>query len=302
MSLDLRIESYLQAIDNALKNMPLSQRAEIILDTKKNILAALEKDKNLSLDQVLTSLGQPEAIASRYGVRPAVVPRSPFIKWLVIGFLGTFAIFMTFVGIMVFKFSPFFEVSEKNGRIKMFGGTIDFEDAMDDWNGKNFNIHIGAEAGKPLEGSRLIGPNEVDKIFIPFRNGKFEVSYNTENKITWNCKINKDADAFSMASVQNRIFTLDLDKVSGVRCAVSLPHSVPATINGKNGDVFVDKALAEIAVQLESGRAVLSPHKNKNYQYDLKVQRGTTDDFESSADPKAIKIKVEIKNGTIQRS
>lgn len=306
MDTDVRLESYLHSLDKALGKIPISQRAEIVTEIKSHVLAAQDKDPTMSVDQILASLGQPETVANRFllekGLKPVPPPRSPVIKWLVIGFLGTFGIFILFITILLLKFSPLVEISEREGRVKILGGAIDIDDNNLNWHGK-FDVNInGKDKSKSIAGTRPIDAKNIDKIFVPFRNGKFEISYNNEGRFTWGCNATEGGDSFSMAAESNRILTLDLDKIRGVKCELSLPQGVPLVLNGANGDIEVEEPQAPLSIQLANGRVTLDPDKNKNYEYELKVQNGRVDEFESAPTKGSIKIKIEIQNGYVQRS
>lgn len=319
MATDLRLEAYLHSLDKALGPIPISQRAEFIMEIKNHILAAQKGDSSQSMDQILAALGQPEIVATRFllekGLKPISPARSPIIKWLVIGFLGTLGILTLFVTILIFKFSPLIEVSEKDGRVKIFGGTIDINDFDGDdfanWNGGGhfankkgqfkFKVDTANSGGNSIEGTRQIDSSSIDKIFIPFSNGKFEIRYNRQKKFSWDCKTSEGSDSFSMATEQNRVLTLNLNRTKGVRCELNLPEEVLFAISGANGDLAIDSPHGPMDIQLANGRVVIEPDRAKSYNYDLKVLNGKADEFESTNAANAIKIKVEIKNGYVQK-
>ncbi|OQW46414.1 MAG: hypothetical protein A4S09_05440 [Proteobacteria bacterium SG_bin7] len=310
MIADLRLESYLNAVDKALGDTPISQRAEIITEVKKQISLAQDKDPSATTDQILGSLGQPESLANQFlrerGLRSVPLPskpsRGPIIKWLVIGFLGTAGIFTLFVTVLIFKFLPLIEVSEKGGHIKVFGGTIDFNDFDKDgfstWNKKGM-FKLGRYHS--IEGARLVDPRVVDKIFIPFSNGEFEITYNHLKKFSWDCKAAEGSDAFSMATEQDRILTLNLKKTKGVKCELSLPAETLVVISGTNGGLEIENPQGPVDIQLENGSVVVEPDLRKAYNFEIKVLNGNADSFDSTNATNAIKIKIDIKNGYVQK-
>src|SRR6187549_1830430 len=102
MTGDPRLESYLTSLERVLRPFPVSDRAEIITEIKSHVLSALERDPQARLDSVLSALGEPETVANRYllerGLKPTKTSISPIVKWLIIGFLGTFAMILFFIG------------------------------------------------------------------------------------------------------------------------------------------------------------------------------------------------------------
>ena len=102
---DPRLENYLTALDSALKPLSISDRADIVTEIKSHVMSALEREPERALDAILAALGEPETVANRYlierGQKPSKPSISPAVKWIVIGFLGTFALILLFVGSLV---------------------------------------------------------------------------------------------------------------------------------------------------------------------------------------------------------
>lgn len=320
MANDMRLESYLNAIDKALGKVSISDKAEIITEVKNHVRQALEKDPQATIESILLALGAPEIVASNHlrarGLRAAPPPRSPIIKWIFIFLLASFAFFI-FSGVAVlWWFSPLIEFNEKNNRVKIFGGLIDIDesDFGKDWvwddNGFQGSIDIKVNKNRKdkeknqkqdIAGEKLLDKNKIEKVFIPFRNGKIEVYYNTNSVLRWNCKLKQGSDSFSMNTENNKIFTLDLDKSNISICELYLPADIPTVLNGANGDLEILKPLTTLDVQIGNGRVRLKPDPSLDYNYILNVKNGKIDSFDSSIDPKAIKIKIEVKNGVIEK-
>ncbi len=293
MSSDSRLESYLFALDKALGNMPLSQRIDILAELKTQILSKQSQDPNMSLDQILASLGQPEQIARRYNPHAmgASTPatKNPVIKWLVLGFLGTFLLFLIFITVIIFRFAPFIEWATKD---------------INNWD-HSFDIKVEtAKKEKParsIVGSRATDEKSLSKIFIPFRNGKFLITYNTQKELRWECDVTEGEDSFTMAAESGGVLTLDLDKIKGVSCELSLPQSITTEINGANGDLKVRYPQAHLNVSLGNGRVQLAPDFNKFYDYNIRVKNGKADFFKSVKAKESVAINIEIQNGFVQR-
>lgn len=142
MATDFKLEAYLTALDRALKSISVGDRADIIAEIKSHILDAKEKNPEQSIESILTSIGEPETVANRYlierGLKPGKASRSPIVKWLTIGFLGTFGIFVVFVISILWFFSPILKIDEEQNRVEILGGMIDI-------NGTEGSLKLGGD-------------------------------------------------------------------------------------------------------------------------------------------------------------
>jgi uncharacterized membrane protein len=77
MSTDPRLEGYLAKLETVLGPFSASDRAEIIMEIKSHVLAALDRDPNASMDSILAALGEPETVANRYLMERGMKPTKP---------------------------------------------------------------------------------------------------------------------------------------------------------------------------------------------------------------------------------
>src|SRR5689334_74559 len=121
MSTEPKLEAYLNALDKSLVQIPVSDRAEIIMEIKSHILDSQAKAPDISLTSILDSLGEPETVANHYllerGLKVSKPPKTPMVKWLTIGFLGTLSILIIFLLLLVWKFTPIISVDDENDRV-----------------------------------------------------------------------------------------------------------------------------------------------------------------------------------------
>lgn len=162
MSTDPRLENYLARLEAVLSPFAPSDRAEIVLEIKSHVMAALDRDPKTQLDSVLAALGEPEAVANRYlierGLQHSKPPVSPIVKWVVIGFLGTLALIVLSIALVVARFSPLLRINEKEDFVSLLNGTVEIsgkdgniriggKDGTIQIDGKNGKIHIGSKDG-----------------------------------------------------------------------------------------------------------------------------------------------------------
>lgn len=303
MATDPRLDNYLSRLDRVLAPFPAGDRAEIITEIKSHVLTALERDPQAQLDTVLRALGEPETVANRYlmerGLKPTRPPVSPIVKWLVIGFLGTVAMVLLFIGVLVFSFSPVVKIDGADEFVSILGGAIEFD-------GKKETVKIGGsiigegELDHGVEGTwEPKGPNATFNVKFP--SGKVELK-NAEGSslLSWVCKTSSEDGAARAPTDTHPV--LDLSQMNRVRCQISVPEKLNLMVNGKNGRVFVDQPRFHLNVVQENGKVELSPDKNVPYSYSLSVSAGKIDKFESSTDPHAYKIVINLKHGKISHA
>lgn len=291
MKHDPKIENYLSTLERVLQPFPVSDRAEIVLELKSHILAALERDPQASVESVLASLGAPETVANRYllerGLKPAKPPISPIFKWLAIGGVTTFAFMLLFFAGLTVWFTRHLnwnQLSERSFNFSMSSSLIS--------GSKKF------EVAKP-------------KILLKFTNGKFDLTTSKEGLFKWDCKgvssngvsstSNSSSNSFSNLTEQSGEWILDLSSSSGVKCDVAIPKGALFTLDGGNGKVAVDEPLFGVNIHLINGKVAMRPASGVLYRYSVSVQNGKLDSFESSTDPKAIPIEIKLMNGKISK-
>lgn len=139
MTTEPKLETYLSELDKSLGQIPVSDRADIIIEIKSHVLDAQMKDSSQSMEDILQSMGNAESVANRYLHERGLSAQKPVkttsmnwlsasIKWLVIGFLGFMAIIMIGAGLLIWKFSPLVSVDQATNRVSLAGGLIQIHD------------------------------------------------------------------------------------------------------------------------------------------------------------------------------
>jgi len=296
MPTDPQLEQYLSALDKNLGQVPVSDRSEIITEIKSHVLEAKERDPDQSMNKLLASLGEPEGVANRYlierGLKPGRPSKTPIVKWLTIGFLGTFGITALFIIILFTHFSPLISVDDKAGRVMILGGLIDIKDG-------DVNIQTGRYS-QNQESSQEINPAVIKQILISFDNGKIEVAPSADSKMHWSCKMSSK-EPMSQAS-EKGVFSLNLGKTGGsANCDIQVPGKTPLLIEGRNAKLSLSKPQGDVELKLNNGSVSVTPDPQKNYHYDMHVTRGVVQGLESSDAKDAIQIKMTMENGKISR-
>lgn len=300
MSTDPKLEAYLAALDKALGQIPISDRADIVTEIKSHVLASLESDPESTLAKALASLGEPETVANRYlmerGLKPGKASKTPMVKWLTIGFMGTFGMILLAFMVLLWKFTPILKVDEEKGRIVILGGLIDIDE-------KNGTLSIGStrlhhdEDMKLLEGAKPVNGEKGEKILIQFGNGKIETTPSIDEQLHWRCKYSGDLKTGGVYE-EKSLIRLDLTPASGVKCEIQLPKA-PTEITGSNGKIKLVHTQAALTLKLINGKVELMPHPNAKYRYNAQVNNGIMSGLNSSTDKDAIPIHIQVNNGKI---
>ncbi len=306
MPTEPRLEDYLAKLDRALGAVPVGDRADIITEIKSHALEAAEREQGRDMGQILAALGEPEAVANRYlmerGLKPGKPPRAPMMKWLTIGFLGTFGLCMLFALVVLWKFTPIVKIDEKAGRVTLLGGAIDI-------NAEEGSIVAGGKlisdglVQREVSGSKKLDPKAHQSLLVEFGNGKAELRTASDSTVRWECKVGgpgSEQPSGSFFSAQGREAKLDFSKVSA-KCRLDLPKAIRAEVIGANGKFELHEIESPISVQLGNGSVGIKPNSGLQYKYDLQVTNGRIAQFESSMASNAIPIQVKLVNGKISR-
>ncbi len=294
MTTDPRLERYLASLEKTLKPFPVSDRAEIITEIKSHVLSALERDPQTRLDTILAALGEPETVANRYllerGLKPGKTSISPMIKWLVIGFLTTFAMILIFIGFVLNHYDSLVQVDGANGKVEILNGLVRVD-------GKKGRISI---SGINESSSGFTGLQEMPlgrSAIIKFNSGKFEISHSEDHQLTWSCT----AKESFVPSPDDRgtAFNLDLSGLSSAKCKINVPEGSPLLIQGGNGKMIFNSPSFDVDAQLENGKIIFQNPDQAPYKFDVSVQNGKADLFTPSDKKTARLMKFHVANGKI---
>ena len=291
------LENYLQKLDKALASINVSDRAEIITEIKSHVLDALEREPEQKIENVLSSLGEPEIVANRYllerGLKPARPPKHPVVKWLTIGFVATLLFFVFSIGAIVYTFSPLIHVEED--RLILLGGLIDISD--DSFKLGSFRIN-----GDDIEfnGSQDFTNGELKALDINFKNGKVDMMTSDSKSFTWECDVDEDAkeNEFHFDS-KSQAAALDLSHFGGVKCDFYVPQDIQVNIKGKNAKVDIVKPRYDLLIELKNGKIDFERDEAQAYHFDTQVKNGMNDELKSSNSDVAYTISMHLKNGMI---
>jgi hypothetical protein len=299
MPTDPKLEQYLTALDRALGQIPVSDRCDIVTEIKSHILEARDRDPDQDIGTILTSIGEPETVANRYllerGLKPGRPSKSPIVKWLTIGFLGTFGIIALSLLVLLWKFTPILKVDEQTGHVQILGGMIEVNNAdgvIDFKGGTTFHRIAGAV---PADAKT------IDRIHISFKSAKVEFLPSKTPNFRWKCKVEHPKTG-APTTLKERTLTFDLEDAGGAKCEFRIPAGIATRVDGTNGKIQFIRPRGDVEVNLVNGALGIEPDGKENYRYALNVKNGLIDSFTPSEAKDAHMIKATIVNGKIAKT
>lgn len=300
-----KLHDYLFKLEKHLSDLSPSDRSKIILDIENHIEDSLRKYSDKSLDQILEDLGSAERVANHYrldrGLKTFKPNRHPILKWFSITFLGSIGLFLIFILTLIWKFTPVFEVDEKNQRVTILGGLIDI-------NGTSGKIKVGDEYKfvdskftNHFEGSIDFPKDVYDELVINFKSGQLNLNTASEAKLSWSCKLETPPNEEFMDRNKG-VVIINLENYEGIDCDIQVPPDVKLTVDAKEGQVTLTDAEYDSYIELANGLVYFNYNPEVDYSYDIKVKNGTVSrDFISSGAKEAYEVKIYIENGKVDK-
>ncbi len=252
MERNIKLEQYLGKLDKGLGPIPVSEKAEIITEIKSHILDAQAKDNSKKLEDILAAIGEPEFVANRYlierGLKPMKTPTHPIFKWLIIGFLGTFAIIVLFITVLVWKFTPIMKI--QGDKVSLLGGTIDVDNSE-----TYFSRTVNIGKGVTFE-EKVFDSSKVKSVNILNGSGdvKIKAIKSGDTVLRIGRKGHKcDFSAKLDSNGELQITTSDKHNCSFTSIEASLPFKTNIKATAGSGNVNIDGILGSIKAQTGSG-------------------------------------------------
>ncbi len=301
MTNDPKLEQFLTALDKNLGQISVGDRADIITEIRAHVLETVERNPDQQVGQILAALGAPEEVANRYllerGLKPGKPAKGPVVKWLTVGALGTLALFLTFVVILVWKFSPVVEIDAAKKRVSILGGMV----SVDGTEGtlSVANTHVREGKGGIFDGAKDLAGTAVRQVRVPFKNGKLVVRTSVDSQLRWNCKAG-GGSGHPTISETDVLVTLDFTETDGMKCDLQVPKLMKLELQGTNGQISFERPEFPTKVDLANGKIRFMPAAHVAYRFQNNVENGRIVGLVSSAAAEALLIELSMVNGLIQ--
>ena len=130
------LENFLSKVHEALEDMPISEKSDIIVDLHEYILNKV-RNESKSITTVVKEMGAPDLVAEQIQTNPEFYRSSPskrpvvvsVFRWITIS-IAIIALFVFLsVGAILWKFTPVVKFNEHG--MSLFGGAIQMKGRSD---------------------------------------------------------------------------------------------------------------------------------------------------------------------------
>ncbi|MCO4754233.1 MAG: hypothetical protein KC478_07110 [Bacteriovoracaceae bacterium] len=297
------LEQYLFELEKHLSDFPPSKRSKIVSENHQHILEAKEKFPDKKLSEILDDLGSAQKVANHYrldsGYKTFKPRKHPFLKWFSITFLGSIAIFFLFITVMVWKFTPIAKFDEKTQRVILLGGLIDINGTSGKIKVFDQYQFVENKFTNQFDGSFEL-TTDMNEILVNFESGVFNFKTTTSKKASWNCKLQMPPEK-DIVSILPHALEINLEAYGGGSCDIEVPVDATLTVTGTDAQVNIEEAEFDVMVEFENGNLNFAPNPEVEYSYDVRLENGQADPFDSSTRPNAYEVKFYLKNGNIRK-
>lgn len=298
------LDQYLFELEKHLQDINPRDKSKIILEIDEHIQESLEKYPDQDIKVILEDIGEAQKVANHYrlnkGLKLFKPEKHPFLKWLGIMFITCFSLFILAVGLVVWKFTPIFEVDEKEGRVVVLGGLLDINrnsgkvKIMDQYHFTENNY------SNQFDGTIDFPKEETDELVFNFKSGLFNFTTSEDEKLSWNCKLDSPPTE-NFLNQSDETVEIDLEEYEGANCDIKVPSGIKLTIDGKDANISFTDTEYDLYLEMENGQVTFTSNPEVDYNYDINVKNGVSDTFTSSEKPDAYEIKIYLDNGLVKQ-
>lgn len=295
--------NYLSIVEANLKDINPIERAKVIIEVENQVKESTLKYPEKTIHQILEDLGTPDHLANHYRLQKGLKTfkeKKPFsfLRFL-LSLIIFFTLFMTTLTLVaIWKFSPVFEVNEKENRVVILGGLIELDGKSGKTKIMNSYQYLDNQYTNSFEGSIDIIDNEFEELVVNFKSGTLIFNAVNSQILSWNCQLDSPPKE-EYINKSNEIIELDFETLKGVSCTISIPSNMKVTADGHDARVEVNEPLSDIYVEIKYGTVVFTPNPETDYKYEVNVDAGEKARFINSENEDAIEINLTVKEGNI---
>ncbi|MBD65902.1 MAG: hypothetical protein CME62_11890 [Halobacteriovoraceae bacterium] len=212
-------------------------------------------------------------------------------------FVVMFALFLIFIGFLVWKFTPLFQIDEEKQKIVILGGLIDIDGEAGKFKiGETY--HFEKSKYQNEFQSRMPLTSEIDEVILNLNSGKIDIHPSSNEELSLKCQMETAPGPKLIKKDQS--ITFDFSKLNG-SCRIEVPAAGKLSLNAQAATINLIEVENDISVYLENGNVGIKENTELLYQYSFDIGQGFSDEFETSAAQGAIEIQIEIENGGITK-
>lgn len=282
---------YLKKVEEYLADLSIVDKAKILLEINNEVQ---EKE--------LKELIEPQVLANKkrenYGFIPYKIKKPFSILALFLKLTALMTIFfVSAIGVVVWKFYPFYKFDEEKNRVIILGGLIDIDGEagkykiLDDYHFSKDGFTNDLQATLALE-------EDMDEILVNFQSGSFSLANSKTNELKIDCKLASPAPQ-DMILQTEELVRISFKEIKGLSCQLDIPEDKKISLDGKEGAISIKAPEFNSYIELDNGKVLIYPEKEIDYKYLLNVKNGFIGEFNSVESDDAYEIQVNIENGSI---
>jgi hypothetical protein len=299
MGQERQMRQFLNQLDQQLTALDAVDRSRIIQQMQEQLEENLKQNPSTSLQKVLDDLGPVDKIANRYLVehgKPTVkLKRFGFWQLILYGWLGSVAIVLVWLTVMVLKFSPVFKVDEAKNQIIILGGLIEIDGEAGKVKAID-NYHFG-KSQYPNHFDGNLNADGRDLLNINFSNGRHYLKSGTNDDVIWTCRLSELPSQAPVTETDNNI-VMDFSPFEGSDCEIVVPADFSVIVKGVNGTIYLEHPIFDSTIEMSNGEVLVRKAPDEFYEVDVKLQNGVNSLID---DGKGYKLQIQLDNGSISR-
>ena len=288
--MDYALKKFLNWASRRLRHLPSSQRQKV-LDEMASYLTESQSKQNISYRSLINSLGNKIQFINGFllhlGQRPLSPTRRP-LRTFLIALVSLLTLGFGSLLLLYYYLSSQFDFDLNDGKIKLFGQTID-TDQMD----LTYKTHNFAK--KYIRKQSTIDPKA--HFTIKLEETKTTILYHGENSYTVECEIEPTKE-LSLNSHKKKI----LIHVQGKsNCDLTLPRTATFVASFKRGRMTLERPSSSFKIEGENGHITWIKNLKSRFKIFYDVQNTATQgNFDDIFDPKASEeAHIKLQNGTL---
>lgn len=279
---DPKVRGYLAALENFLAPLSEPQRSQVMAAEKQKIE---EKIKNSSgpLSEVLDQLEHPRKLADRIlkenGMSGHDEQARP-IFWLWLVGLFTISMFLSMGTCAWFGW----KWTQRN---------VIHSSSYRDWS--KLKIENAIKFERDIDVSSMA----IERLVVEFSSGRIITKTWDQPFIKIRCQVTPEMPEVDISESNNEVRILGDDIM--MMCDIHVPQRLSLSIDGDNGWVSAMNIRQPTSIFLDNGWVGLGLEKGTKYDFQIRLDVGTSDNFESQPDDRAIPIVVDVAHGMVSR-
>ena len=285
------INQFLNKAQKYLDDLNITEKSKIISELSIEL-----KGQDLSVLDIQNEVNQKRV---EHGLAPHNKKKdSNFGSLLIKSFVVITIVFVLFISFLISKFTPVFKIDEKNQRVIILGGLIDIDGKAGKFKVGD-DVQFSGSTHKNEFAAKLSLTKAQKEIDVDILSGKYTIKTAKDGVLNIECKLAEVPPADLIKSSSDKI-SLNFGDLAG-SCDFAIPENKTLTLSAEAAHFMLIKPKFDTEISMDNGHIEIAPDTNHSYQYELFVEEGLIDAFQSDSTNAEYSIKARLDNGTIKK-